>query len=84
MDFSVLFDPFFQVAKWFIPLMLLIALLKTPWCKGLLGEYVVNLAIRLKLDKQDYHLIKNVTLPTEDGSTQIDHVIVSVLSLIHI
>ena len=81
MDFSPLFDPLFQMFWWFLPLMLLITLLKTPWCKGLLGEYVVNLAIRLKLDKQHYHLIKNVTLPTEDGSTQIDHVIVSVYGL---
>lgn len=81
MDFSSLLDPFFQVAKWLIPLLMLIALLKTPWCKGHLGEYAVNLAIRLKLDKQHYHLIKNVTLPTEDGSTQIDHVIVSVYGL---
>jgi predicted RNA-binding Zn-ribbon protein involved in translation (DUF1610 family) len=29
------------------------------------------------LDKETYTLFKNVTLPTEDGTTQIDHVIVS-------
>lgn len=29
------------------------------------------------LDKNEYHLIKNVTLPTDDGTTQIDHIIVS-------
>jgi hypothetical protein len=29
------------------------------------------------LDKHVYRLIKNVTLPTENGTTQIDHIIVS-------
>lgn len=32
---------------------------------------------QLFLEKENYHLIKNVTLPIEQGSTQIDHVIVS-------
>lgn len=51
---------------------------KTPWGKGLLGEFQVNLLARLLLPKDDYHLIKNVTLPTKDGgTTQIDHVIIS-------
>ena len=30
------------------------------------------------LDKNEYHFIKNVTLPIENGTTQIDHIIVSV------
>jgi len=29
------------------------------------------------LDKNAYHLIRNVTLPTETGTTQIDHIIAS-------
>jgi hypothetical protein len=37
----------------------------------------VNLVIKFFLDKTDYYLIKNVTLPTDDGTTQIDHIIVS-------
>lgn len=78
MDLNPLFAPLFQMAWWFVPLMLVIALVKSPWFKGLMGEFAVNLAIRLRLDKETYHLIKNVTLPTEDGTTQIDHVIVSV------
>ena len=32
---------------------------------------------RLCLNKEDYHLFRNVTLPTEDGTTQIDHIVVS-------
>lgn len=30
------------------------------------------------LDKNEYHIIKNVTLPVENGTTQIDHIIVSI------
>ena len=45
--------------------------------KGMLGEWQVNLLIKFFLDKNNYHLIKNVTLPTDDGTTQIDHIIVS-------
>jgi restriction system protein len=62
---------------WTIPLPFLIAFLKSPFMKGVLGELQVNLAARFFLDKRVYTLIKNVTLPTEDGTTQIDHVIVS-------
>lgn len=65
-------------AMWFlIPLAILAAIIKSPWFKGFIGEAMVNLAAKLSLNKDDYHLIKNVTLPTEDGTTQIDHVIVS-------
>jgi hypothetical protein len=61
-----------------IPLFLVAAaVIKSPWFKGKAGEAVVNLSAKLFLDKTRYHLIKNVTLPTEDGTTQIDHIIVS-------
>lgn len=46
--------------------------------KGMLGETVINIATWLKLDKESYHRLNNITLPLADGgSTQIDHVIVS-------
>lgn len=46
--------------------------------KGVLGETVINLAMWLKLEKDIYHRLNNITLPlTNGGSTQIDHVIVS-------
>ncbi|HAC86492.1 MAG TPA: nuclease [Gammaproteobacteria bacterium] len=65
-------------AIWYlIPFFLVAAVIKSPWFKGKAGETVVNLAAKLFLDKSCYHLIKNVTLPTEDGTAQIDHVIVS-------
>ncbi len=62
----------------FLILLVLCALVvQTPWFKGVLGEFMVNLYVRFMLDQSQYHLIKNVTLPTEDGTTQVDHVIVS-------
>ncbi len=66
-----------SVYWWVIPLLFLIAFLKSPFMKGVFGEFVVNLAAKFFLDKRIYSLFKNVTLPTEDGTTQIDHVIVS-------
>ncbi len=42
-----------------------------------MGEFIVNLATKISLDKTVYTLFKNVTLPTDDGTTQIDHIIVS-------
>ena len=62
---------------WMILLAILIGFLKTPFMKGVFGEFLVNLAAKFFLDKHIYTLFKNVTLPTEDGTTQIDHVIVS-------
>ncbi len=62
---------------YFIPFIMLIIFFKTPFFKGFIGEVIINITTRLFLDKNRYHLIKNVTLPTEDGSTQIDHIIVS-------
>ena len=48
-----------------------------PKLKGSLGEASINSSIRRLLDPHVYHLIPNVMLPTPDGTTQIDHVIVS-------
>ena len=46
--------------------------------KGFLGESVINIATWLKLDKEVYQRLNNITLPLDNGgSTQIDHVIVS-------
>lgn len=77
MDFSPLYKSLLSL--WYlIPLFIFAAILKSSWFKGVIGELVVNVLAKWKLDKDTYHLIKNVTLPTEDGTTQIDHVIVSV------
>ena len=50
--------------------------------KGFLGETVINVAMWLKLEKDVYHRLNGITLPlTNGGSTQIDHVIVSVYGI---
>lgn len=77
MDFSPIFQSLLSL-WYFIPLVIFAAILKSPWFKGVFGEFVVNVFAKWKLDKDVYHLIKNVTLPTEEGTTQIDHIIVSV------
>ncbi len=77
MDVTPILNQIYGMLWYLIPLGILAALLKSPWFKGVIGEFVVNLGARWFLDKDTYHLIKNVTLPTDDGSTQIDHVIVS-------
>lgn len=48
-----------------------------PQIKGCLGEGLVNILLKSQLDPKEYHLIPDVILPTKDGTTQIDHVIVS-------
>ena len=60
-----------------IPLLLIIAFFKSRYFKGRLGEAIVNSSINRKLDKTQYHLIKDATLPTDNGTTQVDHIIVS-------
>lgn len=66
------------IQLWYlIPIALLILFFRSPFGKGLMGEMLVNFAANVRLDKNKYHLLKNVTLPTEDGTTQIDHVVVS-------
>lgn len=77
MDYSSIITGFLSSFWYFIPIFILVALFKTPWFKGVFGEFLVNFAAKLFLKKDTYHLIKNVTLPTEDGTTQIDHIIVS-------
>ncbi|GGH51907.1 DNA-binding protein [Comamonas phosphati] len=55
----------------------LAGVLRSPRFKGWLGERAVQNTIRAKLDPLVYVDLHNVTLPTRDGSTQIDHVLFS-------
>lgn len=77
MDVTSLLAPLLTKLWFVFPLLLLAAIVKSPWFKGMVGEWFINLCIRLFLDKREYRLLKDVTLPTPQGSTQIDHVIVS-------
>ncbi|MBU2720233.1 nuclease [Acidithiobacillus ferridurans] len=77
MDFSPIVNQIVSALWYLIPIAILAGVLKSPWFKGVVGEFIVNLSAKFLLDKEKYHLIKNVILPTEDGSTQIDHLFVS-------
>lgn len=76
MDFSP-YQQLIGFLGYLIPFFIIVGLFKSPWFKGKVGEFLVNASARLFLDKSRYHLVKNLTLPTEDGTTQIDHVLVS-------
>lgn len=60
-----------------IPLFIITAFFKSRYFKGRMGEAIVNSSINRKLDKTQYHLIKDTTLPTDNGTTQVDHIIIS-------
>ena len=45
--------------------------------KGFVGEAFGSLAHKIMLDRSIYHELNNVTIPTQNGTTQIDHVLVS-------
>jgi restriction system protein len=82
MDLSIYLNMMISAAWYLIPIFIFAIVIKSAWFKGVLGEWQVNLLIKFFLDKNQYHLIKNVTLPTfiddkEHGTTQIDHIIVS-------
>lgn len=63
---------------WWMFLFAALALfLSTPTGKGIVGELYVALVARFRLAAKTYHRLHNVTVPALDGTTQIDHVIVS-------
>jgi restriction system protein len=71
------FAPLLASYWWLFLLLVFFGFLKTPFMKGVMGEFQVNVLAKLFLDKEIYTLFKNVTLPAEEGTTQIDHIIVS-------
>jgi hypothetical protein len=77
MDLSIYLNMMISAAWYFIPIFIFAIVIKSAWFKGVLGEWQVNLLIKFFLNQNEYHLIKNVTLPTDEGTTQIDHIIVS-------
>ncbi|RJG35890.1 nuclease-related domain-containing protein [Motilimonas pumila] len=74
-----IFEAFLNVLAqvWYlVPLLLIVSVFKSRWLKGVFGEFLVNRLLS-KLPEFDYTLIKDVTLPTNDGTTQVDHIVVS-------
>ena len=76
LDFSVILAPLLQL-WWLIPLVIVVLFFKSATGKGIVGEGMLNSFLGVSLNKEEYQLLKDVTLPTEDGTTQIDHIIVS-------
>lgn len=60
-----------------VPFVILAAFLRSASFKGKVGESKVNAGIGRRLDRKIYHIVENVTLPFGNGTTQIDHLIVS-------
>lgn len=56
------------------------AMVEAP-IKGMMGEFAVKIGAALALPSLVYRRYHNVTLPTVDGTTQIDHVFVSVFGV---
>jgi predicted RNA-binding Zn-ribbon protein involved in translation (DUF1610 family) len=75
-DFSTVLAPLLQL-WWLLPIIVVILFFKSPTGKGIVGEGLLNFIINIALDKKKYQLLKNITLKTDDGTTQIDHIIVS-------
>ena len=76
MDMTPAMNVFFKWIGYAVLIGLVGAIFRSAWFKGAAGEFIVNVAAKLFLSKEKYHLARNVTLPTEDGgTTQIDHVI---------
>jgi len=49
----------------------------SPAMKGSRGEQVVHGILRNALPASEYTILRDVTLPVEDGTVQIDHIVVS-------
>ncbi len=49
--------------------------------KGWLGEKMTTFGMWLKLEQEVYRRVHNVILPARNGTTQIDHVVVSIYGL---
>lgn len=54
MDFTPVITQVWDTLDWFIPLIPLIGLLKSPWAKGHIGELLMRLLAHWQQDKQTY------------------------------
>lgn len=58
------------------------AIYRRPVVKGWVGEKILSLWLRLFLDKNRYRVLDDITIPDDQGgTTQIDHVVVSVFGI---
>jgi len=64
-----------------ILLLAIVSLLKLNVVKGWFGEKITSAGMWALLDKNEYRRIDDVIVPSSSGTTQIDHVIVSVYGI---
>lgn len=62
---------------WALIILLFSFVLRSAWFKGMVGEWFVNFIINFNFKEPSYFLFKNVLLQTQDGTTQLDHILVS-------
>jgi len=74
---NTFYSAVFKQLKYLVPILIVIALAKSAWFKGYMGELLVRLTMKLFLDSKKYQVINNATLEAHDGTTQIDHIVVS-------
>lgn len=74
---SEILAPIYTAAFVLFVLSLIIAIFRLPAVKGWFGEAQGALAKHLLLDKTIYTTLNNITIPTSNGTTQIDHIVVS-------
>jgi len=60
-----------------VVLAVLLKWISSPRIKGLLGEYAVHRLLSKSLGDARYNILRDVTLNTSRGTTQIDHIVVS-------
>ena len=58
-----------------------IGVLALPEVRGWLGEQITIFGMWFMLNKETYHRIDNVIVPTADGTTQVDHILVSIYGI---
>ena len=78
MDLTPLIQQAIKPVFWLIAFSIFISVLRTPKVKGIIGEAAIKFLARIRLSKDIYIPIHNVTLPSNEGTTQIDHIFVSV------
>lgn len=75
-----IFAPLLSNLGWIVLLLVAITLVKflKPFLKGKIGEFAVRTHVKLYLDKENYILLNDCTLPDEQNqTTQIDHILLS-------
>lgn len=77
MDVQQLLWTTFSQFWWVLPFVLAVPILSSATFKGWFGEQMVRFWLHRHLNKTLYVTLHDVTLQTPDGTTQIDHVVVS-------